>query len=70
MIGRTTQVPETARWTKDTVRVGPGERYDVEFVARAPGKWWFHCHINHHTTNDGSEEQGGGGLTMVIDVTA
>ncbi len=61
-------VPEAARLMKDTVLVGPGERYDLEFVARAPGKWLFHCHINHHTTNDGKEEQGGGGLTMVINV--
>lgn len=63
-------VPEGARLMKDTVLVGPGERYDVEFVARAPGKWLFHCHINHHTTNDGMEEQGAGGLTMVVEVTA
>jgi FtsP/CotA-like multicopper oxidase with cupredoxin domain len=62
-------VPEGAQLTKDTVLVGPGERYDVEFVARAPGKWLFHCHINHHTTNNGAEEQGGGGLTMIINVT-
>ncbi len=62
-------VPETAQVMKDTVLVGPGERYDVEFVARAPGKWLFHCHINHHTTNNGEEEQGGGGLVMVVNVT-
>jgi FtsP/CotA-like multicopper oxidase with cupredoxin domain len=62
-------VPESAQLTKDTVLVGPGERYDVEFVARAPGQWLFHCHINHHTTNNGVEEQGGGGLTMIINVS-
>ena len=39
-------VPRTAWLTKDTVLVGPGERYDVEFTARAPGMWMFHCHIN------------------------
>jgi len=61
-------VPPTAQFTKDTILVGPGERYDVEFVARAPGKWLFHCHINHHTTNDGREEQGAGGLTMIVNV--
>ena len=58
-----------ARVLKDTVLVGPGERYDVEFVARAPGLWLVHCHINHHTTNDGAEEQGAGGLTAILEVT-
>lgn len=62
-------VPPGARVLKDTVLVGPGERYDVEFVARAPGLWLVHCHINHHTTNDGAEEQGAGGLTAILEVT-
>jgi FtsP/CotA-like multicopper oxidase with cupredoxin domain len=59
-------VPPGARLVKDTVLVGPGERYDVEFVARAPGQWLIHCHIAHHTTNDGTEDEGAGGLTMVL----
>jgi FtsP/CotA-like multicopper oxidase with cupredoxin domain len=62
-------VPPGARLTKDTVLVGPGERYDVVWTARAPGKWLLHCHINHHITNDGAEVNGGGGLTMIIEVT-
>lgn len=57
-----------ARLTKDTVLIGPGERYDLEFVARAPGQWLVHCHINHHVTNNGAEEQGAGGLTMILEV--
>ncbi len=61
--------PAGAILTKDTVDVGPGERYDVIWTAREPGKWLLHCHINHHTTNDNVEEQGGGGLTMIIDVS-
>jgi FtsP/CotA-like multicopper oxidase with cupredoxin domain len=61
-------VPATAQIQKDTVNVGSGERYDVIWEAREPGKWLIHCHIPHHTTNDNVEEQGGGGLTMVIDV--
>lgn len=61
-------VPPAAQWTKDTVNVGPGERYDVIWEAREPGKWLLHCHINHHTTNDNREQQGGGGLMMIIDV--
>ena len=63
-------VPENARLTKDTVLIGPGERYEVVWTAREPGKWLLHCHINHHITNNGAEVSGGGGLTMVIDVTA
>ena len=62
-------VPEDARLLKDTVNVGPGERYDVVWEAREPGKWLIHCHIPHHTTNDNTEEQGGGGLMAVINVT-
>jgi FtsP/CotA-like multicopper oxidase with cupredoxin domain len=59
-----------ARLLKDTVDVGPGERYDVIWTARKPGKWLLHCHIPHHTTNDNVEEKGGGGLTTVIEVSA
>jgi FtsP/CotA-like multicopper oxidase with cupredoxin domain len=62
-------VPAGARLTKDTVLIGPGERYDVVWTARNPGKWLVHCHINHHVTNDGAEVDGGGGLTMIIDVS-
>ncbi len=58
-------VPEAAQLTKDTISVAPGERYDVEFVADMPGMWMLHCHIPHHTTNDGEEP---GGLMMVIEV--
>jgi manganese oxidase len=63
-------VPAAARLTKDTVLVGPGERYDVVWTARNPGKWLLHCHINHHITNNGVETEGGGGMTMIIDVSA
>jgi FtsP/CotA-like multicopper oxidase with cupredoxin domain len=61
-------VPAAARLIKDTVLVGPGERYDVVWTARNPGKWLLHCHINHHVTNDGAEVEGAGGMTMIIDV--
>lgn len=62
-------VPEAARLSKDTVNVGPGERYDVVWTARGPGLWLLHCHINHHTTNDNREENGAGGLTLIIEVS-
>jgi FtsP/CotA-like multicopper oxidase with cupredoxin domain len=61
-------VPEGVRLTKDTVLVGPGERYDVVWTAQNPGSWLLHCHINHHITNDGGEVDGGGGMTMIIGV--
>lgn len=62
-------VPEASRIEKDTVNVAPGERYDVIWTAREPGKWLLHCHINHHTTNDNREEDGAGGLTLIIEVS-
>jgi manganese oxidase len=61
-------VPEEGQWVKDTVNVGPGERYDVLWEAREPGKWLLHCHIAHHTTNNNAEVDGGGGLMLVIEV--
>ncbi len=61
-------VPEAAQIEKDTINVAPGERYDVIWEAREPGKWLVHCHIPHHTTNDNVEQEGGGGLTMIINV--
>jgi FtsP/CotA-like multicopper oxidase with cupredoxin domain len=47
----------------------PGERYDVVWEAREPGRWLLHCHIPHHTTNDNVEVDGASGLTAVIEVT-
>lgn len=61
-------LPEAARVRKDTVLIGPGERYDLAWVPTRPGKWMLHCHINHHATNDGVEDGHGGGMMMVIDV--
>ncbi|MBM3547720.1 MAG: copper oxidase [Alphaproteobacteria bacterium] len=59
-------VPEAARLTKDTVLVGPGERYDVVWTPTRPGQWMLHCHINHHATNhDGADH---GGMMLIIDV--
>jgi FtsP/CotA-like multicopper oxidase with cupredoxin domain len=60
----------SARYHADTVDVGPGQRYDVIWTAREPGKWLIHCHIGHHTENDSVSVEGGGGLTMIIDVAA
>ncbi len=59
----------SARYLADTVNVGPGQRFDVIWAARNPGKWLIHCHIGHHTTNNNVEMRGGGGLMMIIDVS-
>lgn len=61
-------LPPGARFLADTVNVGPGQRYDVVWTAKRPGRWLVHCHIPHHTANDNVEVQGGGGLTMILDV--
>jgi FtsP/CotA-like multicopper oxidase with cupredoxin domain len=58
----------TARYFADTINVGPGQRWEVIWKARRPGKWLLHCHIPHHTTNNNVERQGGGGLTMILHV--
>lgn len=44
-------VPDIAQWTKDTVLVGPAERYDLELLGEHPGVWMVHCHIEHHMAN-------------------
>lgn len=61
---------ESARFEADTVNGGPGQRYDVIWKARRPGKWIVHCHILHRATNNNVEHKGGGGLTMILDVEA
>jgi FtsP/CotA-like multicopper oxidase with cupredoxin domain len=58
-----------ARFEADVINVGPGQRYDVIWPAREPGKWILHCHIPHHTLNNNVEEQGAGGLTVLVEVT-
>jgi manganese oxidase len=52
------RVAETGRYEADTVNVGPGQRYDVVWTAREPGRWLLHCHIH-----------GAGGLILIIEVT-
>ena len=59
---------ENQRFLADTVNVGPGQRYDVVWTARRPGKWLVHCHIPHHTTKNNVEQKGAGGLTLVLNV--
>jgi plastocyanin len=44
-------VPEGMELVKDTVLIGPGERYDLELVGDNPGVWMFHCHMENHAAN-------------------
>jgi plastocyanin len=44
-------VPEGMALLKDTVLIGPGERYDLELVGDNPGVWMFHCHMENHAAN-------------------
>lgn len=44
-------VPEGMELLRDTVLVGPGERYDIELVGDNPGVWMFHCHMENHAAN-------------------
>jgi FtsP/CotA-like multicopper oxidase with cupredoxin domain len=44
-------VPEGMALLKDTVLIGPGERYDLEFDGNNPGVWMFHCHMENHAAN-------------------
>ncbi|MEO8218667.1 MAG: DUF4396 domain-containing protein [Acidobacteriota bacterium] len=61
-------LPPSARYMADMVNVAPGQRYDVIWTARQPGRWLLHCHIAHHMTNNNVESAGGGGLVMIINV--
>jgi FtsP/CotA-like multicopper oxidase with cupredoxin domain len=44
-------VPPAAQLLKDTVLLGPGERYDLEINGTNPGIWMFHCHMPNHGDN-------------------
>ncbi len=44
-------VPVGMEWTKDTVLIGPAERYDLEMTCDNPGVWMVHCHMEHHMAN-------------------
>ncbi len=44
-------VPPGMEWTKDTLLIGPAERYDLELVCDNPGVWMVHCHMEHHMAN-------------------
>jgi FtsP/CotA-like multicopper oxidase with cupredoxin domain len=45
------RIPEAAQLIKDTVLIGPAERYDLEVDGTNPGIWMFHCHMPNHQDN-------------------
>lgn len=47
----------------DTLLLGPGERYDAIIEMDNPGRFIFHDHIDHHTTNNGKFP--GGPMTII-----
>jgi FtsP/CotA-like multicopper oxidase with cupredoxin domain len=42
--------PES-RWPEVTTDIAVGQMRAIEFEAKAPGDWAFHCHKAHHTMN-------------------
>lgn len=45
------RIPESAQWLMTTALVPVGTTVDIEFDAKLPGDWAFHCHKSHHTMN-------------------
>jgi len=75
-------LPEHQQIRANTINVSSAEVRVLEFTARAPGKWMFHCHFLHHTMNDmdrpklpGDQDHGDmsdmdmGGMTTWIEIT-
>lgn len=63
--------PEDGRYAVTTVDEGPGNFFEVTFKPDKPGKWIFHCHFPHHTTNAMMEGPNGSpvGMSRVFNVT-
>lgn len=63
--------PEDGRYAVTTVDEGPGNFFEVTFKPDKPGKWIFHCHFPHHTSNAMQEGPSGSpvGMTRVFNVT-
>jgi len=55
--------PQPVR-TVTTVDIGPGNFVEVEFVFDKPGRWLFHCHFPHHTSNDMQDGPNGSPVGM------
>ncbi len=44
-------IPISAQLPETTVNVPPGTTRTIEFEAKVPGDWAFHCHKAHHAMN-------------------
>jgi FtsP/CotA-like multicopper oxidase with cupredoxin domain len=45
-------LPPSQHLSMNTTNVSSAEVRVLDFVAKRPGKWLFHCHFSHHTMND------------------
>ena len=63
--------PEDGRYAVTTVDEGPGNFFEVTFRPDKPGKWIFHCHFPHHTSNAMMDGPNGSpvGMARVFNVT-
>ncbi len=75
-------LPEHQQIKANTINVSSAEVRVLEFTARAPGRWMFHCHFSHHTMNDmdrpqlpgmppmeGMDDMDMGGMSTWIEIT-
>ncbi len=64
--------PEDGRYAVTTIDESPGNFFEVTFKPDKPGKWIFHCHFPHHTTNAMMDGPGGSpaGMARVFNVTS
>lgn len=44
-------IPESARYSANTILVPVGSTRAIEFIADNPGDWPMHCHMTHHVMN-------------------
>lgn len=63
--------PVAGQYAVTTVDEGPGNFFEVTFKPDKPGKWIFHCHFPHHTSNAMMEGPEGSpvGMARVFNVT-
>jgi len=52
------RAPQSTWRPENTVLVGVAQARDVEFDAKYPGDWMFHCHLPHHMMNQMSSTVG------------
>lgn len=64
--------PESGQYAVTTVDEGPGNFFEITFTPDKPGKWIFHCHFPHHTSNAMKDGPEGSpvGVSRVFNVTS